>query len=98
MRIIDSYNRFNNWAVNTTGQGQGPAATQNQKGNAEAPAEGVPGTKGDAVDVSAHAVELAQKAAHEADTARVEKLRSAIENGSFVIDRHAIARRIVEGG
>ena len=96
MRIIDSYNRFNNWSVNTTQQGQGPGATQ--KGGAEGSREGAPDAKGDAVDVSAHAVELAQKAANEADASRVEKLRSAIESGSFVIDRHAIARRIVEGG
>jgi flagellar biosynthesis anti-sigma factor FlgM len=96
MRIIDSYNRFNNWTVNTTGQGQGPTATQ--KGSAQESPESAPAAKGDAVAVSAHAVELAQKAANDADTAKVEKLRSAIENGSFAIDRHAIARRIVEGG
>ena len=96
MRIIDSYNRFNDFTVNTTGQGRGPAASQ--KGGAPESPEAAPAAKGDAVAVSAHAMELAQKAANDADAAKVEKLRSAIENGSFAIDRHAIARRIVEGG
>ena len=99
MRIIDSYNRFNNWSVNTTVQGQATSATATEKNRtAESSRQGTASAKGDAVDVSAQAVELAQKAAAEADAAKVEKLRSAIQDGSFVIDHQAIANRIVDGG
>ena len=95
MRIIDSYGRFNDRSVNTASQGQ--AATSATKAGA-GDAKGASATPGDAVTVSAQAQELAQKAAANADTAKVERLRTAIENGTLVIDHQAIARRIVDGG
>jgi flagellar biosynthesis anti-sigma factor FlgM len=95
MRIIDSYGRFNDRAVNTALQGQ--AATSAPKTGAE-DAKGTAAAQGDAVTVSAQAQELAHKAAANADAAKVEKLRTAIENGSFAIDHQVIARRIVDGG
>jgi flagellar biosynthesis anti-sigma factor FlgM len=99
MRIIDSYNRFNDRSVNTTLQGQAPqASSAAQRGTAESAHEGTSASKGDAVEVSAQAMELARKAAADTDTAKVQRLRSAIDDGSFVIDRHAIASRIVDGG
>jgi len=50
------------------------------------------------VTVSAQALELAQKASASADAAKVDKLRGAIQNGTFQIDRQAIAQRLVDGG
>ncbi len=97
MRIVDSYNRFNDLAANTAlQQGQAPGAAQ--KGSADGSRDATSAAKGDAVDVSARAKELAEEAAAKADAAKVERLRSAIADGSFVIDRHAIATRIVDGG
>lgn len=96
MRIIDSYNRFNDLAGSTALQGQRPASSQ--KGGANVQQEGAPAAAGDAVNVSAHALELSEKAANEADAAKVERLRSAIQDGSFVVDKQAIAARIVDGG
>jgi flagellar biosynthesis anti-sigma factor FlgM len=95
MRIIDSYGRFNDRAVNTASQAQ--AATSTPKTGADE-AKGAAAAQGDAVTVSAQAQELAHKAATNADAAKVERLRTAIEDGSFSIDHQAIARRIVDGG
>jgi flagellar biosynthesis anti-sigma factor FlgM len=48
--------------------------------------------------VSAQAQQLAAKAAADADDAKVQKLTTSIQNGTFKIDPHAIASRIVDGG
>jgi flagellar biosynthesis anti-sigma factor FlgM len=95
MRIIDTYNRFNGPAVGTASQGaRAGAAPKTDADGSKAAASG----GGDAVTVSSKALQLAQKSAAHADAAKVEHLRSAIEGGTFQIDRQAIAKRIVDGG
>jgi negative regulator of flagellin synthesis FlgM len=95
MRINDSYGRFNNPAVETARQGAGTAAKPkaDDGGAVNTPAPG-----GEKVTVSAQAQEMAQKAASDADAAKVNGLRAAIQNGTFKVDHQAIARRIVDGG
>lgn len=94
MRIIDTYSRFSGPAVDTAKQGA--AATPKTTADDTTPA--APAAAGDAVTVSTKAMELAQKAAAHAETAKVQHLRSAIADGTFKIDREAIAKRIVDGG
>jgi flagellar biosynthesis anti-sigma factor FlgM len=95
MRIADSYGRFNVGGTDTARKGAAAGAT---------PKVGAGDSKGgatsgsDAVTVSAQALELAQKASASADSAKVESLRGAIQNGTLQIDRQAIANRIVDGG
>jgi flagellar biosynthesis anti-sigma factor FlgM len=48
------------------------------------------------VTVSAQAQALSREAA-QMDTAKVERLRSAIQAGTFKVDAKAIAKRIVDG-
>jgi flagellar biosynthesis anti-sigma factor FlgM len=52
---------------------------------------------GETVTLSAAAREMADKAAAHADATKVASLSEAIQNGSFKVDAHAIAARIVEG-
>lgn len=52
------------------------------------------GASAEKVTVSADA----QRAAAQAESAKVDRLRSAINDGSFQIDTKAIASRIVDGG
>jgi flagellar biosynthesis anti-sigma factor FlgM len=95
MRIIDSYNSFNGPAVNTASQGaRAGAAPKTEADGTKAPVGG----GGDAVSVSSKALQLAHRSAASADAAKIEHLRSAIEGGTFQIDRQAIAKRIVDGG
>ena len=93
MRIIDTYGRFDNKSVDTARQAQAVPKSDADDSKAAAPASG-----GDAVTVSAQAVELAHKAAATADASKVEQLRSAIDAGTFKVDYQAIAKRIVDGG
>ncbi|MBI4957339.1 MAG: flagellar biosynthesis anti-sigma factor FlgM [Myxococcales bacterium] len=48
------------------------------------------------VDVSSEAQRLAAEGA--VDTAKIERLRTAIADGSFVVDSAAVAKRLVETG
>lgn len=92
MRIHDTYGRFDNKGVDTTSKAQVlPKADADDAKETKA-------AQGDAVTVSPQAVELAKKAADTADAAKVEKLRGAIEAGTFKVDFQAIAKRIVDGG
>jgi flagellar biosynthesis anti-sigma factor FlgM len=90
MRIIDSYGKFSGASVDSARQGR-PAA-----GAPKADTVGSPAAGADSVTVSAQARGLAEKAADRTDSARVEHLRSSIQNGTFTIDRQAIANRIVD--
>jgi flagellar biosynthesis anti-sigma factor FlgM len=93
MRIDDTYGRLNDIAVKTakqTGAATPKADADDSKASTTA--------GGDAVTVSAQAMQLAEKAAAQADASKVEKLRAAIEGGTFKIDHQAITRRIVDGG
>ena len=95
MRIIDTYGKFNGPAVESARQGaraNGAAKTSAD----DATASTSSGT--DAVTVSAKALELAHSAAKGADDAKIEQLRSSIQDGTFKVDRQAIAKRLVEGG
>lgn len=89
--------------------GQPPPASQGVKGGGRAGgAAGIPGGEVAApksaagranevkVDVSDEAQRLA--AASSLDVAKVEKLRSAIADGTFQVDSHAIANKLVENG
>jgi flagellar biosynthesis anti-sigma factor FlgM len=95
MRIVDTYGRFNVGGAETAKKGAAAGAAP--KADAD-DAKGAASSGSDAVTVSAQALELAQKASASADAAKVDKLRGAIQNGTFQIDRQAIAKRIVDGG
>lgn len=60
--------------------------------NGEAAAKGGPEVKGDAVsvNVSAKAQEMSK-----AGAARIDELKAAIANGTFKVDAHAIAAKLV---
>lgn len=94
MRINDLY-RLNTPATDTTKKTTGaiPAGKSSGEENGTAPQAG-----GEKVTVSAQAQELARNAASQQDAAKIEQLRSAIENGTFKVDHQAIAKRIVDGG
>jgi flagellar biosynthesis anti-sigma factor FlgM len=49
------------------------------------------------VTLSARAQELAQQQSATADTAKVDRLREAVNNGSFKVDLQAVAKGIVDG-
>jgi flagellar biosynthesis anti-sigma factor FlgM len=53
---------------------------------------------GDDVRVSARGRELSLQTEGTVDTAKVDRLKSAIESGSFRVDPRAIAERMVRGG
>lgn len=55
-------------------------------------------TSGDDVRVSARGRELSLQTEGTMDTAKVDRLKSAIESGSFRVDPRAIAERMVRGG
>lgn len=95
MRIVDTYGRFNVGGTETARKGAATGTTP-KAGAGEAKGAATPGS--DAVTVSAQAVELAQKASDSADASKVNQLRGAIQNGTFQIDRQAIAKKIVDGG
>ncbi|MGA7122848.1 MAG: flagellar biosynthesis anti-sigma factor FlgM [Polyangiaceae bacterium] len=95
MRIVDTYGRFNVGGTETARKGAAAGAAPNASAE---DAKGAAKSGSDAVTVSAQAHELAQKASASADAAKVANLREAIQNGSFKIDREAIAKRLVDGG
>jgi flagellar biosynthesis anti-sigma factor FlgM len=94
MRIIDSYGKINEPAIQTTKQG----AIAGQAPHAHKHGKTPPQVSGEKVTVSAQAQELADKAAADAETAKVDKLRAAIQDGTFKPNPQVIAKRIVEGG
>lgn len=55
-------------------------------------------TSGDDVRVSARGRELSLQTEGTIDTAKVDRLKSALESGSFRVDPRAIAERMVRGG
>jgi flagellar biosynthesis anti-sigma factor FlgM len=95
MRIVDTYGRFNVGHAHTAKNGAAAGSTpKTDAGNTKEAAS----SGSDPVTVSPQALELAQKASAAADTAKVEQLHGAIQNGTLQIDRQAIAKRIVDGG
>ncbi len=91
MRIIDGYSKLNQPAVESANQGA--AARQSSRG-AEHAGRAPASSAGESVTVSA----AAHQAVANAEGAKLEKLRSAIADGTFKIDPVVIAKRIVEGG
>ncbi len=92
MRIDNLYGQIDKAALETT-----KAAST---GASSAPSGGSPavGHAGEKVTLSAQAQQLADKAAADADDAKVQKLAKSLQDGSFKIDAHAIAAKIVDGG
>jgi negative regulator of flagellin synthesis FlgM len=93
MRINNGYGEIDKAALQTT-KSASPAATPASKDASGSSA----GQVGEKVTVSAQAQQLAAKAAADADDAKVQKLAKSLQDGSFKIDAHAIAARIVDGG
>ncbi len=92
MRIIDRYGQQN--ALPLSGTKQGAAASKGTVAGQTGPTS-QPIT-GENVTFSAKAKELADQTSA-ADTAKVEQLRSAVQNGTFKVDPRAIANKIVDG-
>lgn len=88
MRIHDTSSRL---AVNAT---QAAQKVSQAKGSTVDDTQAA----SDNVHVSARGRELAMKADHEVDSARVERLRASIEAGEFKIDARRIADRMIQGG
>ena len=91
MRINNSY-EINQAAVSTT---KAAAPPPSQASDGAAASQGA--EAGEKVTVSAEAQRLAS-AASDADNAKVQALATSLHNGTFKIDAHAIAARIVDGG
>jgi negative regulator of flagellin synthesis FlgM len=94
MRINNLYGEMDKAAVENTSKPTSPAPASTSGASAGAGASQV----GEKVTLSAQAQELAAKAAANADDAKVQKLTASLQNGTFKIDAHAIANRIVDGG
>lgn len=94
MRINNLYGEMDKAAVESTKKAASPAPSSGPDGSSSAAA----GQVGEKVTVSAQAQELAAKAAADADDAKVQKLTASLQNGTFKIDAHAIANRLVDGG
>lgn len=78
-----------------TGTTQGSATNRSARDGA-AGAQQPETASAEKVTLSAKARQLADKSAA-ADSQQVERLRSAIDGGTFKVDRAAIAKRIVDG-
>ncbi|MBI5513511.1 MAG: flagellar biosynthesis anti-sigma factor FlgM [Deltaproteobacteria bacterium] len=91
MRITDAYTRLG--LQGPTGPARG-AAGRAQGTDAPAAAE----TEDLKVNVSDRAQALSRQTAEEASAARVERLRTALADGTFQVDPQVIADRLVRGG
>jgi negative regulator of flagellin synthesis FlgM len=92
MRIIDRYGQQN--ALPLSGTKPGTAASKGSAaGQGGATAQPITGEN---VTFSAKAKELADQSSA-ADAAKVDQLRSAVQNGTFKVDPRAIANKIVDG-
>lgn len=92
---IENYGKLNDQVVQSAqSTKKGVAAQGGAVGNAGASSSAA--TTGENVTVSAQAQALASQAA-KLDTAKVERLRAAIQAGTFKVDHQAIAKRIVDG-
>jgi negative regulator of flagellin synthesis FlgM len=94
MRINNLYGEMDKAVVSSsTTKAASPAPSSASDGSSNAA-----GQVGERVTLSPQAQELAAKAAADADDAKVQKLTASLQNGTFKIDAHAIANRIVDGG
>ncbi len=92
MRIIDRYGQQNALPLSATKQGAAAKAPSSTQTDASAP----PAAGGEKVTFSARAQELADQTSA-ADAAKVDQLRTSVQNGTFKIDPRAIANKIVDG-
>jgi flagellar biosynthesis anti-sigma factor FlgM len=90
---IDNYSKFSEPMVQSTQSAKKGAAAQGTTGGNPAPAAKA---SGETVTVSAQAQALSREAS-QIDEAKVEKLRSAIQSGTFKANYQAIAKQIVDG-
>lgn len=95
MRIADAYSKLSIDKPTVTGAQAAKGAERVKAGGTsknESHGEAVK------VTVSAQARELANQAAQTFDAGKVDRLRSSMSDGSYKVDAHAIAARIVDGG
>ncbi len=92
MRIIHGYGNTQGGSVGGTTQG---AATRSSRDQAAGKPQGPSGSP-EKVTLSAEARKLAD-ASTASDAAKVDRLRTAIQGGTFKIDHAAIAAKIVDG-
>ena len=93
MRIAD-YGKLSETAIENARQA---AAGGKVKGVAESQSDGGTAASGETVTVSAQARALADKASSADDSAKVQRLQSAIASGNFVINPAQIAQKLVNG-
>lgn len=89
MRITDGYTRAGIQGI------QGTRSARPSKTNTNA--EPTAGDEGDRIQLSAQSVELSRQVDGDIDTARVARLKDAIQSGTFQIDAYAIAEKILQG-
>ena len=96
MRIADAYSKLSLDKSTDASRAQAAKAADRGKGAAGARHE----SAADAVKVtlSAQARELSAQASQSFDAAKVDRIKTAIGDGSFKVDSGAIAARIVDGG
>jgi negative regulator of flagellin synthesis FlgM len=92
---IENYSKFSDQVVQSAQSTKKGAPAQGSAGG-NAGASAPVSTTGENVTVSAQAQALARESA-KVDTAKVEKLRSAIQGGTFKVNNQAVAQRIVDG-
>jgi flagellar biosynthesis anti-sigma factor FlgM len=92
MRITDAYTRLGLTAPQAPTQGKAGRAQ-----GTDAPPS-APSAEDLKVSVSDRAQALSRRTGDEASAARVERLRTAIAEGSFRVDPRVIADRLVRGG
>jgi flagellar biosynthesis anti-sigma factor FlgM len=95
MRIADAYSKL---APQAAGAGRTTNAAKVGDRSTVASRRGAESQDGVKVTVSAEARELAARAQNGVDHAKVERLRSAVEGGTYKVDAGAIAARMVNGG
>lgn len=94
MRIINGgYGQYGGAGVTNATKGAAAKPSTNEKAGAGQSAQG----SAEKVTLSARAQELAQQQSATADTAKVNRLREAVNNGSFKVDLQAVAKGIVDG-
>jgi flagellar biosynthesis anti-sigma factor FlgM len=85
--VLDAYQQM---AVAKVGATKPVAASPSSAASAG------PNTSAAEVSISARARDLATSAAHTVDHAKVSDLKNQISNGSYRIDSHAVAQRLID--
>jgi flagellar biosynthesis anti-sigma factor FlgM len=94
MRINDTYRQLQGPATSGV---KSSATDKADKGNGEgAAAVAGSGHESVKVTISTKARQLASTQPADFDAAKVERLKAAVENGSFKVDPHAVAKGIAD--